>query len=87
MNDSDIITFDVTCTMNVRWAEQFLGMLHQMQRLGSMGSSRNVTIFADGDGDFRPKFQLNSDEIIQNELRIAEPIHTDKSGNTFFDAG
>ena len=87
MNDSDRITFSIECTMNVRWTKQFLGMLKQMEYLGSVGSSRNVTIFADGDGDYRPKFKLTMDEAISREMNVAEPLHTDTRGYTFFDAG
>lgn len=53
---NELITFTVECTMKRRWAEQFLGMLNHMRRLGSMSSSRTVKFFADGDGDYRPKF-------------------------------
>ena len=51
-----IAKFSVTCEMPIRWVPQFLSMLAEMQTLGSVGSSRVVSIFADGDGDFRPKF-------------------------------
>ena len=32
-----------------------------MQKLGSGGSSRTLGFYADGDGDFRPKFEWNTD--------------------------
>jgi hypothetical protein len=34
-------------------------MLAWWQRLGSWGSSRNVTFFADGDGNFRPQITVD----------------------------
>jgi hypothetical protein len=61
----EVITFNVRCTMKRRWARQFLGMLEYMQRLGSWGSSRTVSFFADGDGDFRPKFEAYGIEITE----------------------
>ena len=83
------ITFRITCTMNARWARQFLGMLKTMQRLGSWGSSRKIEFIADGDGDFRPKFEW--DEAAMAELGIdpCDPCG-DRShghGEFFFDAG
>lgn len=77
------VTFTVTCTMRRRWARQFLGMLLNMQRLGVAGSSRNTTLFADGDGDFRPKFSVASDGL---DIVPAEPMKL-ASGDLFFDAG
>jgi len=80
------ITFTIKCTMNARWARQFLGMLKTIQSLGSMGSSREVAIYADGDGDFRPKCEW--DEKAMGELGI-EPARSIPAphGKHFFDAG
>lgn len=77
----DSVTFTVTCTMRARWVPYFLGMLQQMQRLGSLGSSRKVSIYADGDGDFRPKFSW------QVGLPQAAEPDLDRHGNAHFDAG
>jgi hypothetical protein len=74
-------TFTITCTMKERWIPHFLGMLGKMEQLGSQGSSRPVGIFADGDGDFRPKFKW--EEGMPEE---AKPIAGEKSG-FFYDAG
>lgn len=67
--------------MNERWIPHFLGMLKYMQQLGSLGSSRKVGIYSDGDGDFRPKF-----EWAENLPTPAKEIH-DNDGNKLFDAG
>jgi hypothetical protein len=80
--ENEVVTFTITCTMKRRWANQFWGMLTHMQRLGSWGSSRDVTFMADGDGDFRPKFDLSGTDLV-----AAEPLKTSPSGNTYFDAG
>lgn len=74
------IEFNITCKMNERWAPHFLGMLKQMQRLGSVGSSRRVSIYADGDGDFRPKFEWGS-------MAAADPTLGSPNDDTLFDAG
>ncbi len=51
------ITID--CEMEERWIPTFLSMLRHMEYLGNVGSSRNIAFYADGDGDFRPKFKHN----------------------------
>jgi len=70
--------FTIEVEMNDRWVPHFLGMLSYMQTLGSIGSSRHVTIYSDGDGDFRPKFNWSKD--------LPEPVEADES-EPVFDAG
>lgn len=77
----DDVTFTITCTMRQRWAPHFLAMLKYMQQLGVWGSSRLVSFMADGDGDFRPKFQW--DAALPSE---AQPIRDD-NGDRTYDAG
>ncbi len=72
------VTFMVKCTMGPRWVPQFLGMLRRMQYLGAIGSSREVTLYSDGDGDYRPKFEW----IVDSEP--AEGLGPEKR---YFDAG
>ena len=78
---TEVITFTVTCTMKRRWAEQFIGMLDCMRRLGSMGSSRTVKFYADGDGDYRPRFRYLA------PCHPAQPRVVEPNGDIFFDAG
>lgn len=70
--------------MKDRWVPHFLGMLYHMERLGGQGSSRTVKFYADGDGDFRPKFKC-----IQSNEPLPHPASPtiDEGGNTFWDAG
>ena len=72
--------FTIKCKMEERWAPHFYAMLKHMQRLGSIGSSRNVVFYSDGDGDFRPKFDIDI------EIEEAEPIKSN-DGYNFYDAG
>lgn len=81
------ITFRVTCTMNARWARQFLGMLRTMQSLGSMGSSREVAIYADGDGDFRPKFEWDEGSLGELGIEPTPGRIVAPRDKHFFDAG
>lgn len=73
--------FTIECEMGERWVPHFLAMLKYMQQLGSMGSSRSITFYADGDGDFRPKFTWDS-----NLPADAKPIR-DNDGDRTYDAG
>jgi len=73
--------FTIEVEMKDRWVPQFLGMLRYMQRLGAMGGSRTISFYSDGDGDFRPKFEWDS------ELEVRINGASDKNGDRFFDAG
>ena len=37
LGQSEVIEFDVHCKMNKAWANEFLSLLKEMQRLGEMG--------------------------------------------------
>ena len=54
-------TFTIEVTMNERWVNDFCSMLHWMQSCGNLGHSSLVSFYADGDGDFRPKFTINTE--------------------------
>ena len=73
--------FTIEVEMKDRWVPHFLAMLKYMQQLGGAGCSRTVTFYADGDGDFRPKF--NWDVTLPND---AKPV-SDNGGNRTYDAG
>ncbi len=72
--------FTIECEMNERWVPHFLSMLLHMEHLGIIGGSREVGIYSDGDGDFRPKFRTNID------FEIQEPSRNER-GNHLYDAG
>lgn len=62
--------FTIDCDIPERWVPYFLGMLKDMQELGSLGCSRSVEFYADGDGDFRPKFSWETglpDPVVAND--------------------
>ena len=48
--------FTIKVEMEERWVDHFMSMLNRMEHLGNLGASRTVSIYSDGDGDFRPKF-------------------------------
>lgn len=74
-------TFTITVTMKRRWIPHFLAMLKYMEQLGNLGGSRLVSLYSDGDGDFRPKF--NWDETLPSN---GIPVE-DKMGDRLYDAG
>ena len=53
--------FTVECEIPERWVDHFCTMLREMESLGALGMSRVVAIYADGDGDFRPTFDIKTD--------------------------
>jgi hypothetical protein len=72
--------FTVKVEMPERWIPHFMSMLKYMESLGAVGSSREVAIYADGDGDFHPRFETN----IKYETK--KPVR-DNHGNRMYDAG
>ena len=71
--------FKVLVEMEERWIPDFLGMLKTMEYLGNVGSSREVSFYSDGDGDYRPKFTFSSELSVKGKK--------EKDGKFFFDAG
>lgn len=55
------VTFNIEVTMKDRWVDDFCSMLKWMEHCGSVGHSSFVGFYADGDGDFRPKFSIGTD--------------------------
>lgn len=73
--------FTIEVDMQDRWIPHFLSMLKYIQHLGAIGSSRKVSIYADGDGDFRPVFKWN--KFLPSD---AKPVK-DEAGDRLYDAG
>lgn len=60
------IGFNIKVTMNERWANDFCSMLKWMESCGNVGHSSVVGFYSDGDGDFRPKFEIDYEYEKQN---------------------
>lgn len=54
-------TFNIEVTMEERWIDDFCSMLEYMRYCGSIGHSAIIGFYADGDGDFRPKFKIDTE--------------------------
>lgn len=75
------VRFIIECEMEDRWVPHFLSMLKYMQQLGSLGGSRKVGIYSDGDGDFHPKFNWD------DALPVGAKPTIDDNGDRLYDAG
>lgn len=78
------VKFTITVTMKDRWVNDFCSLLKWMEHCGAVGHSSFVGFFADGDGDFRPKFDISipfqqKDGIPKDEIHWKPEI--------MFDAG
>lgn len=72
--------FTINVEMKDRWVPHFLSMLKHIEYLGNIGASREIAIYADGDGDFQPKFKFDVD--YEEMLPVRE-----SGGNRLYDAG
>lgn len=79
-NREGSVTINIRANIPERWKNHFLSMLKEMEYLGHVGSSRKVSIFSDGDGDFNPEFEFDCDYEKVDGTR-------DASDNVFYDAG
>ena len=73
--------FFIQVDMPDRWVPHFLSMLKYMEQLGQLGGSREVSLYSDGDGDFRSKFKW--DPLLPSD---AKPV-SDHDGDRLYDAG
>ena len=55
----DEVTFNVKVTMSKRWQNEFLTFLKHLEENGNIGHSSIIGFYADGDGDFHPKFDFD----------------------------
>ena len=58
------VEFNIKVKMSERWVNDFCSMLYWMQSCGNLGHSSVVGFYADGDGDFRPKFEFDNEFMI-----------------------
>lgn len=65
---------------------EFIAMLKTMEYNGKIGHSSWVACYADGDGAFRPKFKILTDQDILDEAEKVQPISDDIRADCF-DAG
>lgn len=78
-------TFNIKVTMNERWIDDFCSMLDWMQSCGNMGHSSLVGFYSDGDGDFRPEFEIDTE--YQRKDGIWNKDNPLRPPEVLFDAG
>lgn len=76
--------FNIECEMEDRWANDFCYFLLELQHNGVIGHSSLIGFFADGDGDFRPRF--NFIDYTPNKDN-AHKFEKSKECECYFDAG
>lgn len=89
------VTFNVKVTMNERWVDDFCSMLRYMEWCGNIGHSSLAGFYADGDGDFRPKFEIDREYELKEGIPKKKLIkRKEECGNensfipeVMFDAG
>jgi hypothetical protein len=73
--------FIVECEVPERWVDDFCSFLEHLERNGNIGHSALVGFYADGDGDFRPKFTINT------EYSKTQGRKTEWTPEAMYDAG
>ena len=73
--------FTIECEVPERWINQFCSFLKHLERNGNLGHSALVGFYADGDGDFSPKFD------IKTPWEKIGGIKTIKTPEAMYDAG
>ena len=65
---------------------EFIAMLKTMESNGNVGHSNWVAYYADGDGSFRPKFEITADQDILDEAEKVKSVRSNIDADCF-DAG
>lgn len=73
--------FTVECDMPERWVDDFCSFLKHLEHNGKIGHSALVGFYADGDGDFRPTFNISTD------YTLTSGCSTNWTPETMYDAG
>jgi hypothetical protein len=79
-------TITITATMEERWVGHFCSMLKYMEDMGELGHSCAVGFYSDGGGDFRPKFDFDTEYAKQYGKRRYEVANMPEL-EVIFDAG
>lgn len=88
INNPNIKEFSVKCKMNKRWIPYFVSFLKRMESDGNIGHSESIGFYADGDGDFRPKFIFDTTEVDDiNPTNKVKPDSMEDINIDIYDAG
>ncbi len=84
MNENEEVEFIINCKMKRSWMNTFCSFLKMMENFGHDGMSRDLIFYCDGDGDFRPKFDLPEYRTKQAK-QYRSIINGERSDAYFFD--
>jgi len=86
MNTSEKVKMTVTMDVTIPQAITLKNMFEYYNALSSRGSSRNVSFYADGDGNFHPKCEISFNEETSKIIKeVTEELskHSDKENYNF----
>lgn len=69
-----IKNFVVNVEMDERWIFHFCSFLKNLEYNSNIGHSSIIGFYADGDADFRAKFDINAEYEIQNPHKKSKMI-------------
>ena len=89
-NSMEWFTTDCEVTIKMKatkhFLPEFIAMLKTMEYNGKIGHSAWVACYADGDGSFRPTFEIMADKDILDEAEKVKPVSSEIKADCF-DAG
>lgn len=89
---SNMEWFTTDCEVTIKmkatkhFLPEFIAMLKTMEYNGKIGHSAWVACYADGDGSFRPTFEITADKDILDEAEKVKPVNSEIRADCF-DAG
>jgi len=72
------MTVNIKATMPRMWMQAFLSMIKEMENNGLNGHSEIMAFHCDGDGNFNPKFELDTDFNLREDGTPERTIKKDK---------
>lgn len=77
---------EIKCQVEERWIPTLLSFLKEMEYNGSIGHSTTMSFYCDGDGDFRPKFEFDT-EFVEVGPRLKKNPNQGRDEIRIYDAG
>lgn len=88
MSDNEKVTMTVTMDVTVSQGLALQAMFNHWNKLSSLGGSRKIAFYVDGDGNFHPNCQTTFSDSTVPELTdklAASAVVEDNDGDLLFD--